>query len=208
MISSFFNKNFYLLLIVPYVVGLIGILLPVSRSLFLSLTPFNLIFSFILVIVEESKWLRYNILGLIFILLASFGLEYLGVTYGYVFGDYSYGKMLGYAYQGVPVIIAVNWVMLCVASRSLVNLVSQNAVLSSFLAAAVVTAYDYLLEPVAIRFGWWTWDNGSVPLFNYACWFVFSLIFQLTFRKVPGVARRSYWMIFIQAAFFWILLLM
>ena len=99
-----------------------------------------------------------------------------GVTYGYVFGDYSYGKMLGYAYQGVPVIIAVNWVMLCVASRSLVNLVSQNAVLSSFLAAAVVTAYDYLLEPVAIRFGcfgrrqfrgvcagivgtWWAWDD-------------------------------------------------
>jgi bisanhydrobacterioruberin hydratase len=208
MISTFFNKNFYLLLIVPYVVGLIGILLPVSRSLFLSLTPINLIFSFILVMVEESKWLRYNILGLIFILLASFGLEYLGVTYGFVFGNYSYGKMLGYTYLGVPVIIAFNWAMLCVASRSLVNLVTQNAVLSSFLAATVVTAYDYLLEPVAIRFGWWAWDNGSVPLFNYGCWFVFALIFQLTFRKVPSVARRSYWMIFIQAAFFWILLLM
>jgi len=208
VIIKFIQKHFYTLLLVPYVVGIIGMLLPASRDFFMSLTPVMLLFSFVLVVTEESKWMKFNALPLVFICICGFAVEYIGVNYGYLFGDYQYGTTLGPKVYGVPLTIAMNWAMLCIASRSLVNLVTHKAVMASLLAAAIVTAYDVLLEPVAIRFMWWWWDGVNVPIFNYICWFVFSFFFQLWFRKVPKVTGRSYWMILVHAIFYWILLLM
>ena len=196
-----------MLLLIPYAVGLIGILLPLSRSLFLSLTPLMLAYSFLLVVIEEYGWVKRKIIPLIIILVGSFVAEYIGVNKGWLFGDYQYGTALGYKLEGVPIIIAFNWVMLCIASRSFVNLVVKNNVLSSLLAAVLVTAFDFLLEPVAIRFGWWWWNAGEIPLFNYACWFGFAFLFQLMLYN-PRITFRGYWIILIQAIFFWVLLLM
>jgi putative membrane protein len=208
VISKFIKQHYFTLLLVPYAVGTIGMLLPKSREFFMSLTPLMLIFSFILVVVEEGKWTKFNVLSLLLIFISGFAVEYIGVNTGYLFGDYQYGTTLGPKLGGVPITIAMNWAMLCIASRSLVNLVTNNKVVASAIAAAVVTAYDVLLEPVAIKFSWWWWDTLSVPIFNYVCWFGFSFIFQLWFRKVPVTSGRSYWMIFVHAIFYWILLLM
>ncbi|MFT4598965.1 MAG: hypothetical protein ACI9WM_001216, partial [Arenicella sp.] len=52
------------------------------------------------------------------------------------------------------------------------------------------------------------WDGGTIPMLNYICWFGFSFIFQLCFRKVPTTTGRGFWMIFVHAIFYWILLLM
>ena len=208
MISRFVKTNFFTLLLVPYVVGLIGILLPVTRSFFLSLTPYMLLFSFLIVYLEEGRWVIRNILAILLILLFSFGIEYVGVNYGYLFGDYKYGSILGFKYYHVPVIIPLTWAMLSIAARSLINLVTNQYVISALLSAIVITAYDFLLELVAVRFGWWWWANGEIPIFNYICWFIFSFIFQLLFRKIPSITGRSYWMIFVQLLFYWVLLLM
>ena len=208
MISRFVKTNFFTLLLVPYVVGLIGILLPVTRSFFLSLTPYMLLFSFLIVYLEEGRWVIRNILAILLILLFSFGIEYVGVNYGYLFGDYKYGSILGFKYYHVPVIIPLTWAMLSIAARSLINLVTNQYVISALLSAIVITAYDFLLELVAVRFGWWWWANGEIPIFNYFCWFIFSFIFQLLFRKIPSITGRSYWMIFVHLLFYWVLLLM
>ncbi|MDG1756272.1 MAG: carotenoid biosynthesis protein [Bacteroidia bacterium] len=208
MISRFVKTNFFTLLLVPYVVGLIGILLPVTRSFFLSLTPYMLLFSFLIVYLEEGRWVIRNILAILLILLFSFGIEYVGVNYGYLFGDYKYGSILGFKYYHVPVIIPLTWAMLSIAARSLINLVTNQYVISALLSAIVITAYDFLLELVAVRFGWWWWANGEIPIFNYICWFIFSFIFQLLFRKIPSITGRSYWMIFVHLLFYWVLLLM
>ncbi|NBV57338.1 MAG: carotenoid biosynthesis protein [Bacteroidetes bacterium] len=208
MISRFVKTNFFTLLLVPYVVGLIGILLPVTRTFFLSLTPYMLLFSFVIVYLEEGRWVIRNILAILLIIAFSFGAEYLGVNYGYLFGNYNYGSVLSFKYYQVPLIIPVTWAMLSIAARSLVNLVTNRYAISAFLSAIVITAYDFLLELVAARFGWWYWDNGDIPIFNYVCWFILSFVFQLLFRKVPSITGRSYWIIFVHLLFYWVLLLM
>ena len=208
MISRFVKINFFTLLLVPYVVGLIGILLPLTRSFFLSLTSYMLLFSFVIVYLEEGRWVIRNLLAIILIMVFSFGAEYLGVNYGYLFGDYTYGSILGFKYYKVPLVIPITWALLSIASRSLVNLVTNSYAISAFLTAVVITAYDFILELVAIRFGWWWWNTGNIPIFNYICWFVLSFIFQLLFRKVPSITGRSYWIIFVHLLFYWVLLLM
>jgi putative membrane protein len=167
-----------------------------------------LLFSFLIVYLEEGRWVIRNILAILLILLFSFGIEYVGVNYGYLFGDYKYGSILGFKYYHVPVIIPLTWAMLSIAARSLINLVTNQYVISALLSAIVITAYDFLLELVAVRFGWWWWANGEIPIFNYVCWFIFSFIFQLLFRKIPSITGRSYWMIFVHLLFYWVLLLM
>lgn len=189
-------------------VGLVGILLPISRAFFFQMTPYMLLYSFLLVFLEEGRWVQRSFIALILTLICSFSVEYIGVNYGYLFGDYNYGSLLGYKYLNVPVIIPFMWVMLSIASRSLTNLITRNYLLSAFLSAIIVTAYDFLLEQVAVRFGWWWWQDGEIPLFNFACWFVFSCLFQLFFRKVPSNTGRSFWIIFVHLAFYWILLMM
>lgn len=208
MISRFVKINFFTLLLVPYVVGLIGILLPLTRFFFLGLTPYMLLFSFVIVYLEEGRWVIRNLLAILLIMAFSFGAEYLGVNYGYLFGDYTYGSILGFKYYKVPLIIPITWALLSIASRSLVNLVTNSYAISAFLTAVVITAYDFLLELVAVRFGWWWWNTGNIPIFNYICWFVLSFIFQLLFRKVPSITGRSYWIIFVHLIFYWVLLLM
>ena len=146
-------------------------------------------------------------LPLVLILFGSYFAEYIGVNKGWLFGEYQYGSALGYKMNGVPIIIAINWVMLSIAGRSFVELVTKNNVIASILAAILITAFDFLLEPIAIRFGWWWWDGGDIPTFNYLCWFGLAFLFQLILYK-PKSAGRAYWIMIVQAIFFWILLLM
>jgi putative membrane protein len=202
------KENFALLLIVPYAVGLIGILLPVSRDFFLNLTPLMLWYSFFLAVVEEWHWVSKK---LIFIVLGgaiAFGAEYLGVNYGYLFGDYTYGTTLGYKFMAVPVLIGINWMMLTISARSFSGKLLNKFWVSALLAALIVTVFDFLLEPVAIRFGWWWWSDGDIPLFNYLTWFGVAFILQLLLGKVQVGKGRSFWIIIIQSIFFAVLLLL
>jgi putative membrane protein len=42
---------------------------------------------------------------------------------------------------------------------------------------------DFLMEPVAIKLGFWNWKNGVIPFYNYVCWFATALVIQFLYRK-------------------------
>lgn len=44
------------------------------------------------------------------------------------------------------------------------------------LASLLATGYDVVLEQVAIKLGYWTWLDNTIPLTNYLCWFLISMI--------------------------------
>ena len=52
------------------------------------------------------------------------------------------------------------------------------------------TAYDFVLEPFATRAKhYWLWQGGTVPLQNYAAWFVISTALVLCCE--PSARPRS-----------------
>ncbi len=207
MIIKFIKKYFLWLLVVPHLSGVIGMIFPASRAFFMSLTPVMLVFTFIVVFIEELEWTRTNIGAIVLIFLGGYFAEFFGTNYGVLFGEYTYGTVLGPKIFGVPVTIALNWAMLCIATRSLVNRYSNCSFIASVLAALIITAYDFILEPVAIKFDWWWWENVSVPAFNYFCWFGFTLLFQLFFRNVPQKTGSSFYILLVHILFYVILLL-
>lgn len=202
MIFNFIRKYFYLLLIVPYIVGAIGIGVHASRSLFLSLTPVILMFNFALLLIEEDKWLKNHRLALISIGVLSILAEYLGTNFGILFGNYTYGNILGLAIGGVPVIIGVNWIMVVSSSLSLSHKLQLGKWPSIGLAAVFATVFDFLLEPVAIKYDWWQWQGNAVPVFNYLTWFALAFVFSAAIYNQVLRSKRGGSVLVIQALFF------
>lgn len=103
--------------------------------------------------------------------------EAVGVATGAVFGAYVYGPTLGWKVLGVPLIIAFNWVLVvngavCIADWILPPRAGAGRRIAlPLLAGAIAAAFDWVMEPVAIRLDYWTWAGGSIPLQNYAAWF-------------------------------------
>ena len=204
--------------------GIIGILFW-DREIFVRATPLNLLLMFILLIwVQKEK----NGTFLFFVFIAfviGFLAEMIGVNTGLLFGNYSYGKTLGVKLLQVPLIIGVNWFVTIYCSgitihtilNKLVKGVSvQNERLSASLkvfsiiidGAILATLFDWLMEPIAIRLGFWNWkEDGSIPVYNYLCWFIISAallaVFQiLNFKKENKFAIN---LLLIQVMFFLLL---
>ena len=173
-------RNWVLIIValIFYSVGTIGILDQNNRDWFLSLTPFNLILSFVLLISATHP----NRLGLISVLVISFvtGLivEWIGVHTGLLFGDYFYGNNLGYKLFEVPLVIGINWGILVVCAGSVAHRFGLGSIPTIILGAALMTGLDVLIEPVAIKSDFWYWKNDLVPLYNFICWFIVAIPLQ------------------------------
>jgi putative membrane protein len=186
-------------------VGIIGIIYPPTNGLFLALTPVMLFYNAVLLFSEETAWFVQRWWALLLIAVLGMLAEYAGVNYGLIFGEYSYGSILGPKIGGVPFIIGINWMMLILAARSGVQKVSSNFIFTALISALFVLGIDFLLEPVAIKYGWWQWDGVEIPMSNYIAWFVLAFIFQLLLGGKKIKSGRSFWILMVQCLFFIVL---
>jgi putative membrane protein len=188
-------------------VGVIGLSLSLTEPLFRLLVPFNILLSVALVIIFHSTPDRRFWLFFIFSALAGWCIEWAGVSTGKIFGVYGYGETLGFKIAGVPPLIGINWFMLAYCTGTLVGRNGNHWLLQSLPGALLMVGYDLLLEPSAIRFGFWWWENGTIPLQNYLAWFAVSFLFVSAFihtfpQNRNRVAPALFWA---QVTFFAIL---
>lgn len=167
-----------LLLVIFYAVGIVGIALPAYREDFLALSFFNLMLSFVLLILGRKEYSKAFWIYLIFGFFIGMGVEWIGVHTGYLFGSYYYGENLGWLWYGVPIIIGINWVMLTIISSSVAIKIPINKYLQAFIAATLMLVLDLLIEPFAIVSDYWYWE-GEIPLSNFVTWFIIALFLQL-----------------------------
>ena len=145
----------------------------------------------------------------------TFALEAIGVATGRIFGTYEYGPTLGLAWRGVPLIIAFNWAMVVNgATRLAARLVPPAAggwrrPAIAGLAGGIALAFDFVLEPVAIRLDYWRWPGDVVPLQNYAAWFAIAAAAAAAHpggsgrcRELGSHGRLAVFFVLAQAAFF------
>ncbi len=172
------------LLLVIYLVGIAGFILDPS-NLFVRLTPLNL------ALTAYVLWSKTQLDKSIKIWLWAVGVigfvaEVVGVNTGWLFGEYAYDYALGYKVLGVPLMISLNWAMVVYCSCGTVGWfwARGNRVVKTMLAAAIVTALDAVIEPVAMEYGFWHWADGQVPLYNYLCWFGLSLGFSWVYFRL------------------------
>lgn len=204
------NKSIKYFLYIIFAVGIAGHIIPSSRNLMLALTPLTLLITSAVVIVSLTKEKNTKIIyWLIFFYAITFIIEVLGVKTELIFGSYSYGNTLGLKVFNVPLIIGINWVLIILGAIGIARRLTKNIKLIPFITAALAVAFDIILEPVAIKYNYWTWANTSVPFQNYAAWFLISFLAAIVFVKFKinyeTTVPQHY--LFIQAVFFISLLL-
>ncbi|HOC89793.1 MAG TPA: carotenoid biosynthesis protein [bacterium] len=165
------------------------------------------------------RWLGF----LAGVLLSAFWLEWAGVTTGKIFGRYAYGEKLQPQLFGVPLAIGFAWLSMVLSSAAVadrligawtrraqvrrgleppsvkVTPASDRALLRILLTALLMLFFDWVMEPAAVRLGYWSWQEGIIPLQNYLAWFLFSFLYaaaawRLGFlqRGAPRLSRHAW----------------
>jgi bisanhydrobacterioruberin hydratase len=174
-----------------HAIGLIGIFFFKNNFILLA-TPANLLLMFVLLIwtQEKKNYFFWLFIGLTVVL--GIAIEIIGVNTKLLFGDYTYGNVLGFKIKNVPLIIGINWFIIIYCCGISINTLLMKAI--NKIAAETATApkalkslsviidgatlavfFDWLMEPVAVQLGYWKW-NGQIPFYNYICWFVFAML--------------------------------
>ena len=207
-----------------HTIGLAGLLF-FNQSFFLAATPVNLLLSFALLIWTQTDKNLYFFLFLAACFTVGIIVEVIGVNTGFLFGDYAYGKVLGPGIKGVPILIGVNWFLIIYCCGISIHTLLMKAIrrvaadtgktpmtlkaLSVIIDGATLAVFfDWLMEPVAVKLGYWVWNgNGSVPMLNYICWFVISLLLLMIFHfaKFNKQNKFAVNLLLIQGMFFLLL---
>jgi putative membrane protein len=171
------------IIILFHAVGLIGLSIFVTRPLFLQIVPFHLLLMLAVIILSHHKFSsRFGIFILI-IFWFGFIAEWIGVHKGWLFGNYAYGKTLGLKLFDIPLMIGVNWFLLVYAiGVTMQRIRLKSAFFRVIAGAAILVLLDLLIEPVAIKFDYWHWVNNIIPLKNYICWFLVSVLMLYVFE--------------------------
>ena len=190
-----------------YLVGFFGSIIPAYITLFLSLTPLILILSFCAIIFTLSRPIKPTLTFLLFSGLVGFIAELIGVNTKLLFGNYHYESNLGVKIAGVPVIIAINWAIVTIGAAHCSALLSANKLARMIIAAFLMLLFDFILEPVAIKSGFWNWEGGLIPAYNYICWFFIGLFLQIIyFSKIKHDSNKVIIALFLIMTVFFICL--
>jgi putative membrane protein len=135
-------------------------------------------------------WPRARLLtACLVVVLAAWGVEYLGSTTGFPFGRYTYTSALQPQLGGVPLLIPLAWLMMLPSAWAVAALLVGAARLNGLaarlafipIAAAAMTAWDFFLDPQMVGWGFWRWlgppqpaDYFGIPLVNFAGWLLAS----------------------------------
>jgi putative membrane protein len=168
-------------MLIWYLGGIVGFLIPELKPLFQQLTPVGMVLATILLIYfhepkDQKSWLTF-----VGITLISFVVEVIGVNTQVLFGNYQYGIALGIQLWNTPVVIGLNWLVLIYCIATMTKAIRDRWYFPLVGASAMVL-FDWLMEPVANATGMWTWADGIVPLKNYMDWFLVSGFLFLMIR--------------------------
>ncbi len=175
---------------------IIGVVLMLTQENGAELSYLNLLLCSVLIFLGEHSP-RKALISLLIIYVGGYLIEYIGVHTGVLFGEYQYGNGLSTKYLGIPLIIGLNWFIIVASSTSVAQLIRTPTIVTktpdtiiALIAGALCTGLDFLIEPVAIKFDYWSWTNGEIPSFNYITWFGFASIFSFIYLKLSSKVNR------------------
>ena len=198
------------LALLVHVAGAIGMSF-FNRELFVAFTPVNLLLMLLLLLWNEARITKNFIAAFVAASLTGLLSEMIGVHTGLLFGNYVYGTVLGVKIWGVPVLIGLNWFCIVYCSH-VVTLrffkgIVNNGFYTAIVAGLFATMFDWVMEPVAIKLGFWQWEGGLIPVYNFFCWWAIATMVSYVFFLLRIKQDNAFAPIlfFVQFVFFLIL---
>ncbi|SKB62291.1 carotenoid biosynthesis protein [Daejeonella lutea] len=179
------------IIVLFHLVGLYGFTHPALTDLFIALVPFHLLLMLALLIVSGYDGTAQIRLFATAVFFTGFMVEVVGVNTGLIFGSYTYGETLGLKIWETPILIGVNWLVLVYSTGVLLYPLRMNKYLFALFGAILLVGIDFLIEPVAIRYDYWSWNEEIIPFQNYVGWFVVSFLMFILFTILDFKKRNS-----------------
>lgn len=200
--------------ILIYANVIFGLNLPFSVPFLAAYVGISLVFVFWHAWLTKGWQLALLTLALSF--LIAFTAEVLGVNFGLIFGHYYYTEVLGPSLFGVPFLAAFAWEPILYAAFHISNIViiqSQNKedvvsapsiatlLWAAFAGAIATTAWDLMIDPIAVKYGWWVWVDGGayapniangVPIQNYFGWLMVSFVILFIYHWLTNQNVTQY----------------
>ncbi|MBK9733062.1 MAG: carotenoid biosynthesis protein [Chitinophagaceae bacterium] len=180
-----------ILLAIVFIASFAGLTIPVTTHLFEQLIPISILVSIGTLLTFHRYWNNKAVFSLLTIVLAGFLIEWIGVRTGIIFGKFAFGNSLGWKINNTPLMVGLNWLVLVYITHVAVKKIGIGRPWIELTAAALMTALDYLIEPVAIKYDCWNWEAGVVPVQNFAAWFYISFFMQLFFNRMKPVEENQ-----------------
>ncbi|MBT2556482.1 carotenoid biosynthesis protein [Hymenobacter sp. ISL-91] len=172
------------ILLLFHVTGFVGLAFSGYEELFLRFMPLTLLLTLGLLLAFQPRRTAAFWSFCAVIAFMGFFVEVVGTRTGLLFGNYAYGASLGIKWLDVPLLIGVNWVIVTYSAGVLATYLPVPGFVRAIAAALLMVGLDICIEPVAVRYDFWTWQYDVIPLLNFKGWFVVSLIFQVYFNRV------------------------
>lgn len=177
-------------LLLFHVTGFLGLGFAQDKSFYLQFVPLNLLLTAGLLIAFQPRRDANFWSFMVVTMLVGFFVEVAGIRTGVIFGQYEYGPTLGPQWLGVPLMIGLNWFMLTYMGGVLASYLPLPGFLRAVVAALLLVGMDICLEPVAVRYDFWTWRYDVIPLLNFKGWFAVALILQVYFNRMQFSKRN------------------
>ncbi len=192
------------LIISAHIAGLIGLHFEPTRPIFIALVPFNLLLSAFLLFTYHTDWRRPFIIFAACTAITGYLVEVAGVATGLIFGEYTYGSTLGPKAAGVPLLIGLNWLMLIYSIGVVCNKLPVNVFAKALAGSTLMVILDVFIEQTAIRNDFWQWQGNTIPLLNYAGWYIVSFMLLMLFYWLPFTKKNplALLLLCVQLAFF------
>ncbi len=182
------NKKISVFLIwLIHISGALG-LLYYDIIFFAALTPINLYLTALLLMINQKNPKFKQLIGIGLIFFIGIIVEYLGVNYNLIFGEYEYGKNMGPKFFGVPFLIGINWIIITLTAGGIANtILKKNKYLTVIFGAILMVFLDFFIEPVAPVLDFWEFEGNIVPISNYTGWLFTGIltqsIYYITFKE-------------------------
>lgn len=170
-----------------------------SPNFFRDSSIYNLLLIFLFMMWNEYKIGSRYVTSLLVAFSVGLLFEVIGLNTNIFESRIQYSDLLGLKVFHVPLIIGLNWfkIIYCsyVGSIFLSQLISehtkgtlqsafQKPLVYAIVAAFITVLFEYLMEPLALKLGYWKWQNNEVPDLRYLYLFITSFILARVFYTI------------------------
>lgn len=142
------------------------------------------------------RWLGWRDAVILWAILGIYALlvESLAIFTGFPYGHFGYSELLGAKLFGLtPWTVFLAWTPLMLGAYAVASRLFKSPVLRIVSAAAIATAFDLVLDPGAVRLGFWKYSGSGgfygVPLSNFAGWLVSGSMAAVLIELFLGWAK-------------------
>jgi len=189
--KTFTDINAVRLLVAMHIAGVIGLSVPYSQNIFTWLVPFNLLANVAIILLFHKTWNKAFLAATSIVMLLGFTVEVIGVDTGDIFGNYWYETTLGYKVLDVPLLIAINWLIVIYTTSAITEEFKIAKPFKVLIASLLTVCLDFLIEPIAIKLDFWDWQGGVIPIQNYVGWFVTALVLHTIWAFSPFEKKNA-----------------